>query len=319
MKRAAGAVLAAIGAFLLTAAVLVWVYARPQLVRAPLNQNTTTVAEADGATYLKVNPDTKKITIEHGAKLRATRVVHGDVKASSNDTVVYDVFLRLENEADNSLVKAYTDRVADDRRTALAVNCCGEKADDNPVAHHGLSYKFPFHTEKRTYELFDVQAKRPFPMQYKETTTLDGVEVYRFEQRISDEVIDHQDAPGELVGQPSVPTVNAELRYSNVRTVWVEPVTGSIVKGEEVQKQELAANGSRGTVLDADLVFTDKTVAERLSDARRDKVSASVISIMPAPLAALGLVLLLVGLVLIFAGRKPGAHRAVEPAEYQHT
>jgi hypothetical protein len=308
-----------VGAFLLTAAVLGWVYARPHLIKAPLNQNTTTVAEADGATYLKVDPDTKKITIEHGAKLRATRVVHGDVKAGSDSTVVYDVFLRLENEADNSLIKAYTDRVADDRRTALAVNCCGEKAEDTPVQHHGLSYKFPFGTEKRTYDLFDVQAKKPFPMRYKGTTSLDGVEVYRFEQRISDEVIGHQDVPGELVGQPSVPTVSAELRYSNVRTVWVEPVTGSIVKGEEVQKQELAASGSRGTVLDADLVFTDQTVAGRLSDARRDKLSASVVSAVPALLAVLGLVLLLAGLLMVRAGRKPGAHRAAEPAEYQHT
>jgi hypothetical protein len=309
MMRAARAVLLGAGVFFLFTAALIWWYVGPSLLKAPLNQNTTTVAEAQGATYLKVDSATKALSIETGAALTATRRVHADPKQSSSGTVVYDVGLVLMN-SDNDVVKAYTDRVASDRKTGQAVACCNENVDGTPVKHEGLSYKFPFGTERTSYQFYDVLAKKAYPMRFKESTTLQGVEVYRFEQEITDQFLEDREVPGTLVGQPTVPTVKAELVYSNLRTVWIEPVTGSIVKGAEQQKQELKADGSKTAVLDATLTFNDKTVTERINEAKNGKAAAVALKGAPVVLIAVGLLLLVLGILLLRTPRRVGTRRA---------
>ena len=57
--------------------------------------------------------------------------------------------------------------------------------DGKAVKHKGLSYKFPFHTKKQTYQFFDVTAKKAYPMTYKGSEKILGLTVYRFEQPIA--------------------------------------------------------------------------------------------------------------------------------------
>jgi hypothetical protein len=307
MKRAAGAVLLGAGVFFLITAALMWFYVGPSLLKAPLNQDTTTVAEAQNATYLKISPD-GNVSIEKNAKLTATRVVRGDVEHSSTDRVVYDVGLSVTN-AEGTVIKAYTDRVASDRVTAEAVACCNENVDGNAAKHEGLSYKFPFSTQRKDYSFFDVLAKKAYPMRFKEATSLRGIDVYRFEQEISDVFLESRKVPGKLVNQTGN-SIDADLLYSNVRTVWIEPVTGSIVKGQEVQRQDLDVKGSKTNVLDATLVFTDKTVAERVDDAKKAMAKVQVIRAAPIVLGALGLVFVLLSIALLRVPRRAGSRRA---------
>jgi hypothetical protein len=304
MKRAISGVVLGLGVFLLVVAALVRFYAVPNLVKIPLDQNVSSASEATGATYL----DLSTLTIKTDQNLRATREIRGDVKASSKDTVVFDAFVRVENIDDGSLVSGTTDRVALDRRKAVAVRCCNEAVDSKPTVHTGLSYTFPMGTERKTYQFFDTTVSKPFPISYRGTEQVKGLEVYKFEQTISEEPIGTQEVPGALVGQPNALSVQADQLYSNVRTVWVEPSTGAIVKGQEDQLRVLRADGSPDTtVLAAKIAFTDKTIGESVKRAKDGMAKAAAVAVI-APLVALilGLVLLVIGLVLFFRSRAAG-------------
>ena len=61
------------------------------------------------------------------------------------------------------------------RTTGEAVHCCGEAVDGVPTRHEGLSYKFPFGTEKKTYQFFDTTAKKAYPMTYKGSDQIQGL------------------------------------------------------------------------------------------------------------------------------------------------
>jgi hypothetical protein len=287
----------AIGIFALCMAALTRFYVAPALLVAPPDQSAKSVSEGTGATYL----DFSTISIKTGQTLRATRTIRGDVAASNSDHVVWDEFLSLQNTADNSLVKATTDRVAFDPRTAEAVRCCGEHVDSQPTQHSGLSYKFPFGTEKRTYQFFDTTLKKALPAEFRDTEIVEGLQVYRFVQRIAPTKLTSTVAPGRLVGKPNELLVPVEQRYSNERTLWVEPRSGVIVDGQEKQRQTLdTADGSETVVFDATLAFTPQTRHESVATAADAGSKARLLgTIAPLTLLVLGLVLTLGGLVLL--------------------
>jgi hypothetical protein len=302
MKRAISGVVLGLGVFLLVVAALVRFYAVPNLVKIPLDQNVSSVSEATGATYL----DLSALSIKTDQNLRATREIRGDVKASSKDTVVFDAFVRVENIDDGSLVSGTTDRVALDRRTAAAVKCCNEAVDSKPTVHTGLSYTFPMGAEQKTYQFFDTTLSKPFPISYRGTEQVKGLKTYRFEQTISEQPIGAQEVPGSLVGQPNEPSVQVEQVYSNVRTVWVEPSTGAIVKGQEDQLRVFRAEGGPDTtVLDAEIAFTDGSVDQAVARAEDSMAKAKAITvILPLIALVLGLVFVLIGAIVLIRRSK---------------
>src|SRR3954471_8203208 len=160
MRRIVGYVLLAVGVFLVVLAPLLRFYALPELRKAPLDELAQTVSEAHNATYLQLSDQ----SVQTGQDLVATRRVRGDVKAGSSDTAVWDVFVRIENPGLNTLVTATTDRVAFDRKTSEAVNCCGAAVNGEPTEHSGIEYKFPFDAKKKTYQYFDTTLKTALPM-----------------------------------------------------------------------------------------------------------------------------------------------------------
>jgi hypothetical protein len=320
MKRVVSAVLIGLGIFAIVAGFMTWSYVAPNRVTVPLNQNSTTISEAVGATYLEGTE--KEVKIRTGERIVATRTVHGDPKWGTDDRVVFDVGLLLTNADTGAYFKAVRDRVALDRRSAEALNCCNENIDGESVKHKGLTYKFPFDTEKKTYDLYDLTAQKAFPMEFKGVTDVKGLEVYKFEQTIGEQVIPDPKGPREvppaLVGRTGTAALPAELVYTNTRTVWVEPVTGSIVRGQEQQKQVLRVEGADTTVFEARLSFTDKTVTEQVKGAEEKKGDITLISVVaPLALGGLGVLLLIVGLLLSRRPRHVGARRA-ETRERAH-
>jgi uncharacterized membrane protein len=305
MKRVTGAVLLGLGLFLLVLAPLLWLYVAPNMAKVPLNQRSVTVSEADGATYLSITKE-DGVQIKKDQDIRATRTVHGDVKNGSDDRVVFDVSVVIENRDDDSLIRANLDRLALDRRTSEAIKCCREGVDSEPVEHKGISYKFPFGTEKKTYAYFDIIAKNAFPMEFKGEEKVKGLDTYRFEQVIEGEEVDERDAPASLFGRTEPGNIKADLIYNNVRTVWVEPVSGSIVRGQEDQKQVLRADGDEVVVFEALLAFNDKTVTEQVDKAEEAKSGIRTITVLlPLALLVLGVLLVIVGLLL---ARRPSQH-----------
>ena len=326
MNRKTG-VLFGLGVFFVVLAAVLQFYAGPRLVKIPLAVDKESVSEAKGATFLFVDdsvPGSPKISIRTGEDLVATRKIRSDVKASSDDRVVFDQFQRVE-DTKGELVSAATDRVALDRHSAAAVACCNEAVDSKAVKHKGLSYTFPLGTAKTNYQFFDTVARAPFEMRYQGDETIDGLEVYKFEQNIFEQTTEQgREVPGSLVGQPDELTVKADMVYSNVRTVWVEPTTGSIIRGQEKQHRVLRApGGADTTVLDADFTFTPKTVAANVKDAEDKKSQLTLISSVVPPIAlGLGVLLVIIGLVVALTssgrdgeGTRRAGHRPSDEAE----
>jgi hypothetical protein len=292
--RRLGYVLVFVGLFLLFFGLFERFYAYPRLKKAPLDQESAPVAVGTG-TYFNRSPD--KLREVQGAQLKNVRTVKGDPKAGTEDVAVWDSFTSTVDLADRGVITATQERIALDRVTGQSVNCCGE----NP-RHQGLTLKFPFDTKKQTYQFWDGPASRALPAVFTREETIQGVKVYRFEQRIDPVTLGGQEIPGSLAGDPGAATVQTNVVYSNVKTIWVEPTTGIIVKGQQDVNQSLESLGGEHvlTLLDAVLTYDDATVDANAADAADSASQLRMLStILPIGAVVLGLALLVVGLTLL--------------------
>ena len=301
MARRVGFVLVFLGLFLLFFALVERVYAYPRLKKAPLDQYSQPVATGTGS-YFNRSPD--KLREITGAQLKNVRTVRGDVKAGSDEVAVWDSFNSTVDTADQGVITATQERIALDRVTAQSVQCCGE----NP-RHQGLTLKFPFDTRKTTYQFWDAPAQRALPAAFTRTERINGVSVYRFEQRIDQLDIGDQEIPGALAGEPGTPSVQTDVIYSNVKTIWVEPATGIIVKAQQDVTQVLRTPGGEQvlTLIDAVLTYDEATVDANADDAAKGVNQLRILgTILPVAALVLGLIALAAGLVLL---RSPEGRR----------
>lgn len=323
MRRIIGLVVLGLGVFLLVLAPMLKWYAAPRLLVAPLDQYSTTVSEASDVTYL----DIAALEVRTGREFVATRTVRGDVEAGDADTAVWDVFVKIVDpekpgEGEDQLVSATTDRVAFDRSTSEAESCCGENLNGEPTEHQGIEYKFPFGTQKETYQYFDTSIAAATDMVFVQESELEGLAVYEFEQVIEPTKIAELDVPGDLVGSDEA-TLTVDRYYSNTRHVWVEPTTGVIVKGAEHQIATLNDGDEELlTITDAQLEFNEATVTAQAETAKENKSLADLVTTTaPIGAALLGLVLVVVGVLLARVRRDDDTgttgRRAARPVDFQ--
>lgn len=310
MRRVWGPALLGLGVFLIVTAGMLRFYVADQLVVTPIDQYAQTVAPGPGAWF-----DSGALQ-QRTSDLVATRTVRADVNASNDDRAVWDVSVNLST-GDGTFVRASVDRVAVDRKTGEAVACCGEAVDSTPVRHSGISYKFPFSTEKKDYALWDVNSQRTFPAKYVTEEQVQGVTTYKFIQTIPGFELRTQDVPGAVVGESSA-TFAAPVWYSNTRTVWVEPRTGIIVKGNEQNRTTLrnSAGEDKVTVVQFDLTFDDRTQRSQ-ADLARDGISQIRLVTLWGPLIAvvLGVLFVIAGLIVTRGARERRDGLGPEPAE----
>jgi hypothetical protein len=301
MARRVGFVLVFVGLFLLFFGLFERFYAYPRLKKAPLDQYSSPVATGTG-TYFNRSPD--KLAEVTGAQLMNKRIVRGDVAAGADEVAVWDSFNSTIDTADQGVITATQERIALDRVTAQSVQCCGE----NP-RHQGLTLKFPFDTEKTTYQFWDGPAQRALPAAFTRTETLNGVDVYRFEQRIGPLDVGDQEIPGTLAGEPDTPSVQTNIVYTNLKTLWVEPTTGIIVKAQQDATQVLKTQGGEQvlTLIDAVLTYDEATVEQNADDAASGANRLRLLgTILPIAALLLGLISLAAGVVLL---RSPEGRR----------
>lgn len=303
MAKKASVALTAAGVVLVVAGALVkWVGA-PALVKAPLDISSTTVAEGPGKVFLLAQQQLRDVPVV------ATRVVSGDKKAGNGSVAVYDETLCLvvrgtraddhgcAVSTDPGFIQKTADRIAFDRVKGTAVPGTKYHAavnGDSSIKHEGLGYTFPIGTEKKSYPFFDTIAGKAFPARFVGTDTLEGLDVYRFEQQVPTTDIKIQ---GLLPGS-----------YEGGTTFWVEPTTGVIVKGSQRIVEKFASNGA--TVFDGTLTFTDKTVKKQADFANSQLTKIGLIrNWIPLALGVIGLAL--IGwAVLVLARRRRDAPAA---------
>lgn len=293
MRRGFGIGLTVLGGFLVTLALLAQFWAPGQLMKTPLDIDSTT--RLSGTAELS---DGTGGTDEFPVK--AFSVTRADSERSDSGVVVFQNSSCLvkdeggldgcvsADDAQERLLSASTDAFATDRRTAEAVNdpqylppSAGEK--------QGLVNKWPFEAEKKTYQYWDGFAGQPVEATYQGTETYDGLEVYVYNTVV-------QDVPIEI-------SSGVQGTYSTDKTFWIEPTTGTIVNQFENQ-QRLDADGNTFLAL-SDFGFTDDQVASNADDAGGNASSLKLVtSTVPLIGWIVGVPALLIGIALQLVRRR---------------
>lgn len=303
MRKVLTAGLVLVGVFCLVLAALLRFYAPSRAEKTPLNLDIKQVATGP-ATILNAATGQQEQT-----NLIATRRVRTDSAVSNSDVTVVQETLCIVKDVGNPpecvnaqdpqqrLVSFTTDRVAADRKSAESVNDpkYGVNIDGDTSAQHvGLTYKWPFNAKKQTYKFFDPISRQAPDAKFIGTEKLVGLNLYKYQA-----VIDNIDLP---VG-PNIPG-----KYSDTRTVWVEPLTGAIVKGVEHQTRTLAD----GTpALDTTLTFDNDAINYQAKQAKDGRTKINQLTVLlPLVLLVLGLLAIGAAVLLLRRGDGPPAEPA---------
>jgi hypothetical protein len=284
--------LTVLGAFLVALAILAQFWAPGQLMKTPLDTDSTTLL--DGTAELS-NGDGG--TDEFPVK--AFSVTHADSERSDSDVIVFQnssCLVKDEGDIDECvsaddpqerLISASTDDFATDRRTAEAVDD-PKYLPPSAESKEGLVNKWPFEAEKKDYLYWDGYAGQAVDAVYDGTADVDGLEVYVYKISVSDAPIELSD------GVPGT--------YSTEREIWIDPTTGAIINQFETQDR-LDEDGN--TFLSLDYGFTDEQIAGNAEDAKSNSSSLNLVT-KTVPLIGwiVGIPALLIGIALQLMRRR---------------
>jgi hypothetical protein len=316
MRKVLGGIAMLLGVLLLVVGVLAKPVLYKGLATVPLNQHSESVSQGSGMSALRAykgEDGASHYDKLEGVELRSTREVRGIPgkvdKAGKEGT---DAYWQTTVQSQANLNGQWTDLtysnegVSFNRKTGESTNCCGDFKSagdlDDPgkivaIDHQGLFFKFPFDVQKKTYQWWDGDLGRATDMEYVREEKLEGVTTYVFRQTIAKAEVSQREVPKGLFGDSGTGNVTAKVMYGNVRTLWVEPNTGVLIKGQEEQDKSLVADGypelatTKGTI-----GYSDATVKKN-ADEWGSK--GSLLGFVNGPLTPVGIVL---GLLLVAVG-----------------
>ena len=333
MLRLGALAIMSLGAALLTAAVLLNTYTAGKIAKIPLSIDETLISSGTGAALDPASLSGTRFVVDQNVPLVSQQAVTVETPANAQVVTlqVGTTVRRTDKQKDDGLLLAMVDTVTLDRSTAEAVSDDERPGgsvqkprtieDDRPstniaLPHEGLTFRFPFNTEKKSYPFFDAIAQRPFDANYDGEDDVNGLTTYRFTQNVG------YDADGKLVepikyaslydrNEDGEVTARAELwglpgdpyepvtmtrYYAAQRTFWVDPVTGTVVKTTERANHYYAREALNPEMALADytVTSTEQTVESLVAGARNERDRVALWSrVLPISLAATGLVLLI--------------------------
>lgn len=339
MLRVAACGLLGLGAALLIAALLLSTYTASKIQKIPLDLEAGLVSNGTGTALDPASLLGDRFIVDKNVPLVSQQQISVESPANA-DVVTLQVgttVRRTDKQQDNGLLLAMVDTVTLNRSTAMAVSDDTHPGgavqkprtieDTKPptniaLPHEGLSYRFPFNTEKKTYPYFDPIAQKAYDANYEGEDDVNGLTTYKFSQNVG------YDADGKLVepikyaslydnDEDGVVTARAELwgvpagapdepitmtrYYAAQRTFWVDPASGTIVKAEEHANHYYARDPLKPEVALADykVTSTEETVESQVSAARDERDRVALWSrILPITFTAAGLVALVAGALL---------------------
>ncbi|MFF0546831.1 DUF3068 domain-containing protein [Nocardia thailandica] len=330
-RRTVACVLVGLGAALLTAALLIPTYTVSKVAKTPLDLEITTIAtNQPGEDSLVL--DSKTLTsgdgpakVDTNVPLISQRFLTVEEPSDADKMTVQagSTLRRIDKQGDTGLLTANIDRVTIDRVT-------GEPVDENPngaiattvdkngtvfdpVQHTGLGYRFPIGTEKKTYPYFDVNVRKSFDANFIEETEINNTKVYHFQMKVPvTSTWDVVQAPTNRLTLPAAKwgvegegDVTMTRYYTNTRDLWIEPQTGTVVKGGENIHLFYSRTPDKAevTALKSHLVFDENTVESQLAVAKENTDKLSLFGrIVPIVLGVLGVIALIAGLFLGLTG-----------------
>src|SRR6201995_1791838 len=336
MLRFAACGIIGLGAALLIAALLLTTYTTSRITKIPLNVDATLISDGTGTTIDSASLSTDHVVVNQNVPLVSQQQITVESPANA-DVVTLQVgtsVRRTDKQKDSGLLLAIVDTVTLNRKTAMAVSDDTHTGgsvqkpraygDENPptaipLRHDGLSYRFPFHTEKKTYPYFDPIAQKPFDVNYDSQEDVNGLTTYRFTQNIG------YNADGKLVAPVKYPSLYAgdedgkvttsaamwglqgvdpaeqitmTRYYAAQRTFWVDPVSGTIIKETERANHFFARDPLKPelTLADYKITFNEDTVESQVNAARDERDRLALWSrVLPITFTAIGIIALVGG------------------------
>ncbi|MGO9183896.1 DUF3068 domain-containing protein [Mycobacterium sp.] len=335
MLRFAACGIIGLGAALLIAALLLSTYTSSRITKIPLDIDTTSISDGTGTALDSASLSTDHLVVNQNVPLVSQQQISVESPANA-DVVTLQVgssVRRTDKQKDSGLLLAMVDTVTLNRKTAMAVSDDTHTGgsiqkprsfgDENPptampLRHDGLSYRFPFHTEKKTYPYFDSIAQKAFDVNYDTQEDVNGLTTYRFTQDIG------YNGDGKLVAPVPYPSLYAGAEdakvtasaamwgvpgepgeqvtmtryYAAQRTFWVDPVSGTIVKETEHANHYFARDPLKPEMTLADYKVTSNqdTVEAQVNAARDERDRLALWSrVLPITFTAVGLVALIGG------------------------
>jgi hypothetical protein len=338
MLRMAACGIMGLGAALLIAALLLWTYTTSRITKIPLDLDSTLISEGTGTALDPASMNSQKLVVNRNISLVSQEQI--DVESPANaDVVTFQVgtsVRRTDKQKDTGLLLALVDTVTLNRKTAMAVSDETHPGgavqkprgfhDENPptniaLPHDGLSYRFPFHTEKRTYPYFDPIAQKAFDANYSGEEDVNGLTTYRFTQDVGYDTdgklaepikypslyTNDEDskvtATAALWGVPGDPAEEITMTryYAAQRTFWVDPESGTIVKEDEHANHYFARDPLKPelTLADYKVTSNEETIEAQVNAARSERDRLALWSrVLPITFTASGVIALIGGLLL---------------------
>jgi hypothetical protein len=332
--RKTGLVLIGLGVFFLVLAGLARYYVYDRLAVVPQDYVRTSVSEGTGATVFDIATQKETTT-----DLVSKRKVVGDVSAgkSASDNLNRSVAVWETSvitsppgvvvDKQSPPLAGSHDRVAFDRHTGVAIDCCGNylsstanldtgtEVRDTTTPIKGQYFKLPFDAQKTTYQFWDGTLKKATDLRYRGTEDIKGMTVYRYEQVIPPTTVGTITAPASFFGIKAPGDIKLDRVYANTRTLWVEPETGVIIRGQEAQNVVAEYQGKQvATLTKAVVGYNGRTIQANLDDYGPQASQLKLIRVwVPLIGGALGALLLVLGLALFLTGGRSGRGRRRVP------
>jgi DUF3068 family protein len=316
MRRIVGLVFVALGVALIALAIALPTYVYPRVAHVPENPDQTLVAQGTGVTVLLPRSiDEGGTRILTNQTVTNVRKVEGQVPPNGRKLDKDDAFYRVAYSVrveGQGLLLAYLEGGSFNGKTGLSTNKFGDYYNtdptspvNEPIKHEGIQFKFPFNVQRHNYPFWDAFLKKATTARYDGTEKINGLLTYRFVQPITDVVIGREDVPGALIGLPDQPSVSADRLYSTTRTLWVEPYTGALIKGQERVNQRLVSNGKQAPVIQGTLSWTPETVATNVDKYKSQAAGLRFVTKL-GPIGGwiLGPIFVLIGLTLVALSRR---------------
>jgi hypothetical protein len=283
-----------LGAFLLTTAGVSKFWGGHAAERTPINsyQRTYLTGTAD-----KLDPKTGKVA--HDIPVKITNITQIDPTKSDGDTVVFvtSTCVNVDTgnppdclpKSDKRMISDTQSNWAADRRTALAVS---DPAVTNAIPVQGLTNKWPFNAEPKTYPVWDDVSKTAPPAEYVKNVTVQGVNCRQYHQVITKTPINLGHGIKGL--------------YSLDETYTIDQRTGKIIDQKLHDVRTLKDGGD--TALDLHAEYTAQTISDNVKTAKDGAAQLKLIeTTLPLVGLVVGLICLLVGAALLLLRRDSGS------------
>jgi hypothetical protein len=303
-RRVIGLILAGLGAFLLVGALLARTYVPGRVIKYPLNEYLVTQLVGHNVSYFSATK-VKPIT---GATMVVTSTVKSDGQAGTSSTSVWDSFTYLYDQTNHLKFSYSIRRFAFNRQTAQLVMCCGANVNGNQgVRQSGLvGFLWPMGTQQHTYQVFDPGINQTRPATFEGTTTIGGIAVDKFVEKVAPTRSGQESIPRSLVGMKGNSTVTLPEMTAETNTFYVDPQTGAQINETEVEHVALvdSTGAQRLLLLNASLSNTPQTLAKVIRIDKNARREITWLKVLTPLLAGLVGIVLLVGGILLARPRR---------------